>query len=472
MDSIDLVGGTPLFYAIQLGHPETISLLMKAHCSLELEFDRTRYTRNILETVSAGFGWVVWGVSQETRMDVLDTIIELLAERRLDLQSRLAALPMAVKIKTGALRDDRILDEYAEYAECAEKNALRGYDHLPLQASSLLSGCRTVYHIKNLEVDFAEKLWQHGFRDIDVHDEDGLTPLTIRRFGYGFSYIVTEIEIYFWLIQKGAKLHRPQHGPLDYDPDSTPDALELPRKPRTLHYLAARIGYIAGDSVGQESTDSKKQPLQNVLSQLSKDARLLPTSIFSDASCDDCVCACSTQGCLASTMMLKKFRTRRIGETTREWFALATEYLIDLVGPHNSCWDWLDKEVIRVGTFHELELGHTCCRWTAWEPLTKLESEEREEIREEDHDKIELLESLLQEFEEDRGAEDLMTFLEGYWATRMDQLHQEQGGRVDEEGLRQIGVVLHSDETRESDRDDWSSICLRHRNNIVLSQES
>lgn len=72
----------------------------------------------------------------------------------------------------------------------------------------------------------------------------------------------------------------------------------------------------------------------------------------------------------------------------------------------------------------------------------KLKSEEIIEIREEDHEKMELHESLLQEFEEKRGAQDLLAFLEGYWATRMDQVLQEQGA-VNEEELRAIGLVLH-----------------------------
>ena len=43
-----------------------------------------------------------------------------------------------------------------------------------------------------------------------------------------------------------------------------------------------------------------------------------------------------------------------------------------------------------------------------------------------------------------------MSFLEGYWAVRMDEVLEELNRGVDEEGLRGIGVVLE-----ESVDDDW-----------------
>lgn len=134
VDSIDRQGCTPLFYAIYQGSSERVSLLMKANCLLELDIGVG--ANNILEHLSHLFSHFkdgLWGLSQETYMDVLDTFIALLAERRRDLQSRVAALSMAVKINIGVFRDDRFLDEYAEYAECAEKDALREYDPMLLR---------------------------------------------------------------------------------------------------------------------------------------------------------------------------------------------------------------------------------------------------------------------------------------------------------------------------------------------------
>lgn len=426
---------------------------MKADCLLELDVGvGSDHILELLSHLSSHFKDGLWGVSQETYMDVLDTFITSLAERRRDLQSRVAALSTAVKINIGVFGDDRFLDEYTEHAECAEKDALREYDPMLLRASTLFGNCQTLYHIENLTLEIAKKLWQNGFHDIDVHGEDGRTPLMLNRSpresgidGIGIESMGPEIELCSWLIRKGAKLHRPQHRSLDYNPIRTLNPIALPPKPSALHSVAASFGrgatYLAEQGVALRAQRS----LQNLHSQRSKHARLLPTTVFSDTSYDDCVCACSSQGCLVSTMTLKSWEdVNACDKAPREWSGLATKHLLDLVRPHHSCLDWLDKDIIRFRTFHELELRHTCCRWDFIGGRMKLESEEIVEIREADHEKMELLESLLQEFEEKRGTQDLLAFLEGYWATRMDQVLQEQGADNEEE-LREIGVVLHRD---------------------------
>ena len=442
VDTTDQNCHTPLYYAIYLGFPETVSLLMNADCNLQLVI--ARGWPSVLWDVSQDFrndGFEVWGVSQEIRVEVLEAVIESLAERRRDLQSRLTKLKVPVKINPDAFRGDRILDEYAAYAESVEEDALRWDENVPLRASTLLVHCRTVYHIKNLKVDIAKRLWQHGFRDIDVYDEDGRTPLMLFRYGAGVNF-VTEIEISAWLIEKGANLHRPQQSILDSRPNPT----------RALHYVAAHIGNRACYLASFRFDGRAKKPLKDQLSQLSTDAGLLLARLFTDASHDDCVCACSSQGCLASTMMLKAFQEIGSDEDPRKWSTLATKYLTRFVRtPIYDC-DWLVKEIIRFRTFLELDLRHTCCRWDEVKGIVKFDSEEWAEIREEDQEKIERLESLLLEFEDHMRNEDLMSLLEGYWARRMDQVLEERGF-VDEEALREMGVVLHLDGAGASDGD-------------------
>ena len=422
---------------------------MKADCSFNL--GTYVYWHNCLEQAIRNFcghGYsVVWLVAQEARTDVLDTFISSLAERRRNLQSRLATLSAAITINSQVFQEDRILDEYAQYAECVEEDAIRANDHMPRHASSLVLGCRTVYHVENLTVEVAEKLWQSGFRDIDVANDWGLTPLMC----YGSSDLHDEIEVYSWFIQKGAKLHRLQHEPLDCDADLTISAVELPPATSALHYVTFNIGRSAYDVVWDEQLGCEKRLLQIELHRLSKEARLLATTIFLDVSCDDCICACSSQGCLASTMMLKSFmEDPEYVPVPRTWLFLATKLLIDLVGPDDPCPDPIFKEIIRYQTFTELELRHTCCEWHYRSAFTRRGPEEQAEIRDEDHEKIELLESLLQEFEDNRGTQDVLSFLEGYWAMRMDQVLRERG-HVDEEALREIGVVLHEEDEQEND---------------------
>lgn len=452
MDAADQNGYSPLYYAINLGNPETLSLLMKADCSLEMADCRLEmggFLQNLLDyamRLAREDVFVILGVSQEVRMNALDTVVALLAEKRRSLESRLAALPTAFKINSSVFQDDRILDEYAEYAEGAEDDALKVYGHIPRHASSLLPYCRTVYHCHHLNAEIAEKLWQNGFRDIDVPDKNGLTPLMRYRAHPHARDLAGETTLCSWLIGKGAKLYRPQHGIFDYDPGRPPSPIELPPTTRALHYVAAQIGHSVHSVAWQEYGGSIKEPLHDSLNRLSKDARLLPIKIILDVSCDDCVCACSSQGCLACTMMLKGLQFGAYWDVaTREWVTLVTEYLLRFLGSHKFCPDWLVKEIIRYRTFEDLKLRHTCCRWGPCFGITKLEPEEQAEIRDEDHEKIELLEGLLLEFEENRGTQGVLSFLEGYWTTRMDQVLQEQGC-VDEDALRELGVVLRPDE--------------------------
>ena len=449
IDATDRDGCTSLHYAIDMRYSETVSVLMKADCSLNVRgwpwgYDLLGLAIQIFSNEYPGIGLV----SQEARVDVLDTVISSLAERRRDLQRRLAALSAAVTINPKVFQDDRILDEYARYAERVEEDAMRCNDHMPRHGSSLLPYSRTVYHVRNLTAEVAEKLWQNGFRDIDVPDEQGLTPLMCRQFGN----LSDVLEVSWWLIQKGAKLHQRQHRTPDYDADPTISAMEL----RPVNGALLHVAYNIGCSVRMHGYFGReKRSLQIGLHRLSKEARLLATTVFLDVSHDDCICACSSQGCLASTMMLKSFNFWSLqAGALRTRFFLGTGSLIDLVGPSDPCPDWLAKEIIRYQTFEKLELRHTCCKgrynWT----FEVRDAEEQAEIRDEDHEKIELLESLLQEFEEHRGNQDVLSFLRGYWAMRMDQVHRE-GGHIDREALRAIGVVLH--EVDEEGRDEDGS---------------
>ena len=465
MDAADQNGHSPLFYAISLGNSETLSLLIKADCRLEMR----GFKENLLDhamLLAREDEFVTLGVSQEVRMNVLVTFVALLAEKRRSLERRPAALQTAFKINSSVFQDDRILDEYAEYAEGAEDDALKVYGHIPRHASSLLRYCRTVYHCRYLNAKIAEKLWQNGFRDIDVPDKNGLTPLMCYRIHPYAQDLEGETTLCSWLIGKGAKLYRPQHGIFDYDPGRTPNPIELPPTTRALHYVAAKIGFSFHSVAWQEYRGFTKEPLHDSLNRLSKDARLLPIKIIlDDVSCDDCVCACSSQGCLACTMVLKGLQDWGCRDyATRERVPRVTKYLLRFLGPHKLCPEWLVKEIIRYHTFEELKLRHTCCRWQPFHGITKLEPEEQGEIRDEDHEKIELLEGLLLGFEENRGTQDVLSFLEGYWITRMNQVLQERGC-VDEDALRELGVVLrpdegsdvdelHEDDTEESDSDE------------------
>ncbi|KAL8943287.1 MAG: hypothetical protein Q9211_001034 [Gyalolechia sp. 1 TL-2023] len=80
-------------------------------------------------------------------------------------------------------------------------------------------------------------------------------------------------------------------------------------------------------------------------------------------------------------------------------------------------------------------------------PISTVEPEEANEIRDEDRDGIQLLESLLPEFEEKLGDGDIESFIDGYWSTRMEEvLAARDEEPVDRAGMREAGVFFCDDD--------------------------
>ncbi|KAL8884078.1 MAG: hypothetical protein Q9215_007794 [Flavoplaca cf. flavocitrina] len=114
----------------------------------------------------------------------------------------------------------------------------------------------------------------------------------------------------------------------------------------------------------------------------------------------------------------------------------------------------VSREIIRLGTFERLGLRHTCCDYVDG-VFETVEPAEADEIRDEDRDGIQLLESLLPEFEEKLGDEDIKSFIDGYWSTRMEEvLAARDEESVDRAGLREAGVVLCDDDGSDDDGSD------------------
>ena len=483
-DSRDNFGVKPLEYAIRLGFAEAVLFLMRAGCSLylngrvdALSFANEIWSENGLARLRA--------VSQETRKTVLETVITLLAERRHDLQSHMVTSLPRKSADACWTPNDQVLDEHAPYVE----ELLSSQGLLLPRASSLLP-LPTVYHVHNLTVELAEMMWQAGFRDVDAPDSDGRTPLMYH--GVAGEYLVDlrrGIKLTSWLIKRGANIHRWQH--------SCVQAVEVTdQKPtkNALHHMAAGIGFCARnrssyhldktEQFGQKQEFSPTvgvQQLRDEINRQSKSSREFLAEIFSNTTSDRCLCACSTRGCLASTIIQRtvctqlciriwrKFETGGYGSYafaevlhSRELAMLMTETVIALLGSHNECQTWLADALIRFQTFQELGLRHTCCRYdTELRYFTEHEPDEVNEIRNEDSEGIELLEALMIEFSEKRKDQDVMTFLKGYWTTRLDDISGARG-RVDKDKLKEIGVDLDENGSERSDIEEFKDVRIRY----------
>ena len=447
VDARDQCGDTPLHYALRGDFAETLDILMRAGCDL----DHCVLGRAILAWKSPQDE-----TSLKRREAALTIFINALAERRRRLRRSLATVPILEGMNACWAQNDRVLDEHAS---CAE-DAVKYFNITPSQGSTQLYGLRTVYHVECLTVKIAEELWQAGFRDIDVPDRFGQTPLSCYRNYYReASPLFQEIELVNWLVERGASIYRPIRSHSHFEPITEVPNLQLGRK--AMHHIAANIGRLICKQVCSVPTDPMEEYPSlpsGFLSRLNERSRQMIKTNFHNALRDSCLCACSFGGCTISTILHKwiydEFPPR--GKTI--YSLEATRLLMTLLGPHDTFEDWFINEIIRFNTFQELQLRHTCCKHRFWseDPFTDPEPSELHELRDEDSEGIKLLEELMIEFQHERGDQSCMEFLEGYWTARMAEVHRTRG-KVDIEKTREIGVVWN-ESSEEDDFEEASSV--------------
>ncbi|KAL3467110.1 hypothetical protein BJX64DRAFT_283835 [Aspergillus heterothallicus] len=270
-------------------------------------------------------------------------------------------------------------------------------------------------------------MYKAGFRDIDVPDSSGRTPLmttisdcpnldTIIPAGHGHD-ITCKIR---WFVSKGANLFR-----------------MLPRSSATtFHYLACAMFYnkinlcLAGHGWGRLDRYILRVPIA-----------------------DNCLCGCCLDGCTPLSMALRLVLRRSIPLPFQAPKAL--EFLIS----HEETLPGSARPIIRSMTFDALGLTHTCCRHLNENHLFVIEDRdlgEVQEIREEEKAFLERFECLVEELNSqfyDLGLP-LLSFLQEYWHPRiMDFLAQRD--LHDEEhvvGASQLGVQLSLDDSAVPDR--------------------
>lgn len=461
LDSADKWGATPFIYALNYYFAETVGLLVNAGCCLDSFWRGSWGNFRFCNETDDGIGRVTY---MERRDATLTMFIKSLAERRRQLYRHAVAVAIPGWINACWVQNDRVLDEHTR---CAE-DALKYHGNSFSQTSTCLTRHRTVYHLDFLTAELAEELWQAGFHDVDVPDEGFETPLSKFRvdpFLISFDIVKNQLELYHWLIERGANIYRPMRC-VDNHSEPLCDFKTQHLETRVLHIIAGNTACLVTDlfRIASRRVGLRKVGEKNCISLLSdfmestgKNVAQLMATILSDRSSDGCLCACSSGGCTASTILQKYIAT------SNAWSWRPTECLMTLLGPQTPCEDWLIDEIIRFRTVQELQLKHTCCDYrdsffNGKFRLRKLDPDEVTEFRNEDSEGIKLLEDLMTDFREKRAGQDVMTFLKGYWRTRMEEVHRTRGG-VDLEKSKEMGVVwskTDEDSDGEGENDDES----------------
>ena len=426
VDCKDRYNQSPLEYAIKMSLVEPTRLLAHSDCSLV-----------------GSDGWFVLNKAirrerianlSRRRSAAAEMVVNLLVDLVTDRRQRLydlakQSLPVSV------------LDRLCHDSYLPGESASRLYSALIVHGTAVPLALDpgedegTLFHQIEASSRVAERLWKAGFRDIDGRDSLGRTPLMCSKAYHlsPFGGIDSMLEYVAWLLEKGADFYAKHDLTLYCEHREARDESGTGQlfSATALHFVAYKLGSaleqgMRGEGlriwVGKSFSETSKEMLQRILV---------------DNVSDACMCACSISGCNALTMTTKGYM-----EWDHPW-EKASQRLVDLwANVKNFCGPLKISEFLRMMTFEELGMTHTCCYLSY--PFFKIKDKaEIDEIHDEEAEDLQKLEELLDEFEAKRHELDIpfAAFVKEYWQPRMDEVRNE--GTLDEDALREIGVEVH-----------------------------
>jgi hypothetical protein len=141
---------------------------------------------------------------------------------------------------------------------------------------------------------------------------------------------------------------------------------------------------------------------------------------------DNCSCFCSPGGCFVIGCALPRLKFDAVDHQRKT----DDLYLFALVDTHRDS-PWMSSAILRVLTFENLSLTHTCCYRVRAEIcgyLRRPTPEEAEVIYKHERGDIELFDKLVAEFERKWAAytKPFVTFMNRVWKPRMRAVRQER----------------------------------------------
>jgi hypothetical protein len=175
---------------------------------------------------------------------------------------------------------------------------------------------------------------------------------------------------------------------------------------------------------------------------------------------DSCECSCTSTSCTPLDTFLKIVMSPKHARGVRsdfDYFARMVQNsikILETVLDEGNLPKDVAMKVLRLYTFGVLECRHTCCidwirDYVYGRPrCAAIDPAEREEIHEEDSEKLEVLEQLLRELEAEyeKSGWGLLQFLQLHWLPLMRDLIEEEDARqlsqVEVSNITEIGVKL------------------------------
>ncbi|KAL3477308.1 hypothetical protein BJX99DRAFT_269908 [Aspergillus californicus] len=390
--SLDWASGIRILHSATNTIPEPRALCEAMRCDL-------CDTADVLIKLAVPFDSDDIGESKSAEMEHL--LIKALADRgeRLRMLAR-TILPDHVQRELGAQKDC-LPDEKAENM-CMELEAHGVF----IDPSLRYSNKRLVYHASNLGVNQMKLLYQAGFRDIDAPDNNGYTPvMKCIMFSLGSATISQILDRALWLVEKGASLEFPA------GPEKVPPCHSI-----ALNVTSAMVWcpfYTGPNLHDYFSLSASNHAFFKAVLEAKKRVR---TSCF-----------CSVIGCSPLSISLRFAIDMLIGlenDSFREYFANKRRHIVEAIITEGQNVPTSSYDVIRLLTFTDLELTHTCSQLsTTWEfvEMTSFDDEDAAEIHDEERlllDEFETLVAELQSEYETLGLS-LWEYIQTHWCDRM-----------------------------------------------------
>ncbi|KAF2229784.1 hypothetical protein EV356DRAFT_370603 [Viridothelium virens] len=495
-DMPDYEGDTPILCASKGGHHEVVQMLLDHGVT----FPSASGCKEQVEWGTILFCSLQW--------PFFTMLLDALKDRRRELLRLATSHPQAQPPSTVGVCPGYLPDaQAASICNLLTRNGIT----IP-NALRIPSDWATIYHYLSPYCEEAklDYIYNTGFKDIDVPDDKDHTPIE-RLAGWQMGL---GPPLFLWLIKKRVELDRVTNwcNDLRWKSSSYPllnligwsmaewlsdGVMALLGKPEQLHisHYTPELPY--GPHLSDWWMEIATKENKAVIQAGRRMGDLLKLVLTSERR-DDCVCLCFLGGCTPAFMVLKRLYdpdfdfNSSAGSHSNHWKGIwsvnGEEGLNDLqsdlvdhlcerrprevvrtislfLAGNPAQVQWA-LSVIRFETFAKLQLRHTCCwfktHWLNW----IVNPEDVTDAHEEDEESIAVLENLVKEFEEkflelQDDEYDVVDFLNGYWAVRMDQVLTENP--VDPDAVRkmkEIGVVLDKDpvertEQPRSTRDSW-----------------
>jgi hypothetical protein len=354
-----------------------------------------------------------------------------LKDRRERLKKLAVELLDELDIEALELRNGSILDaRAAQVVQKLEQRNIKIPAALQVETRAFkpwLHPYRSIYHMIS-RIQLADELFQQGYRDIDVIDNLGLTPLVCVNL-----HCHRPLQYMIWLIEHGADPFRLLQPTLRTMSDLGATGIT------PAHYCFRVLGASLGDPARWEACDIDDEEL-NAVRKLN---RLVLVENLNIA----CTCTClSGRGCGPFDVMLQAFHGGEPPKTLTS--AIMMVWYFKQFGA-----DLQRKYLfssIRFLTHLRLEIAHTC----NYDGTRKYTDEEIQDLQDEQSQTIDLLEDLVQEFNakadmisqvDMTDSTALESFWMDVWQARMEEvLESRKGDSLTEEErteAEKLGVV-------------------------------